>query len=245
MDEQGNRGALQYSSEEIRSNEKFVRVAMEEETSIDERRQIGLLQYAPMELRSIESSCSPQSQFGLVFLAAVRHPSRVRRLHAASSLIMPTSDSTTRAQNGIGLPLPLQYHVSTLESSADSSPSVCSNLIKSSLAPGIELAARRSVASALSRTAEVAVPVSSLHSSHLSSSRTAHSDTNGALCAMPSSTTAENVARLWSEGEPLRSTSLNRVSTMVTGCASAKPRLATRCANANLRVPRTKTEGGD
>ena len=93
-----------------------------------------------------------------------------------------------------------------------SSPSTRKSLIKSSLAPGIALAARRSAACAFPRSSDV--PGLSLHSSHRSSSRIAHSDRNGALCAIPSSITAENMVRLWSEGEPLCRALLNWVSSL-------------------------------
>ena len=99
-----------------------------------------------------------------------------------------------------------------VQSRTASSPSACSNSIKSSLAPGIALAARRSATCAFSRIFEV--PGLTLQSSHRNSSRAAHSDRNGALCTIPSSITAENVAWLWSERAPLRRTLLKGVSNM-------------------------------
>ena len=76
----------------------------------------------------------------------------------------------------------------------DSSPSTSNSSIKSSLAPGIAPTARRSATCVVSRIFED--PVSSLHSSHRSSSRATHSDKNGALCIIPSSITPENMSRL-------------------------------------------------
>ena len=89
-----------------------------------------------------------------------------------------------------------------------------SSSTKPSLAPDIAPAARRTAMCVVSRIFED--PALSLHSSHRSSSRAAHSDTNGALCPIPSSITPENMVRLSSEGEPLQGALLDRVSTVTT-----------------------------